>query len=94
VATVSTEHEDVRRTRRRAADCLMAVGLISVPVVIGTGVSAALPGFILCILGGIAAIGVYRAPDVAKSRRFTVISAGLTVLGVFQIGLATWLLNR
>jgi hypothetical protein len=72
----------------------MAFALIAVPVAIGTGVTPALPGFVLCIAGGIAAIGVYRAPDVTRSRRFTAVSAGLFVLGVFQIGLATWLLNR
>ncbi|MFI5491904.1 hypothetical protein [Actinoplanes sp. NPDC051859] len=83
--TVTDEHEDITRIRHRSADASMGFGLIAVLMVVFTGASVLLPGFVLLAFGGLAGIGVYRASGTTMSRWFTVWSALLTVLGVVAL---------
>ncbi|MGX6608557.1 hypothetical protein ACWKSP_41560 [Micromonosporaceae bacterium Da 78-11] len=89
--TVAEEHEDVKRIRHRAADASMGFGLIALVLAIFSKTPVILPGYGLIVLGGLSAIGVYRAADTTMSRWFTLWSAVLTVLGSGALVLASQL---
>ncbi|WP_148308039.1 hypothetical protein [Actinoplanes friuliensis] len=76
------EHDDLRTIRLRAANLSMGIGLLGLLLAFFYLSSPVLPAFILLVLGGVVAIGVYRARDTSMSRWFTVWSLLLTVAGV------------
>jgi hypothetical protein len=91
---VKLENEDIRTLRRRLADVQMLVGAMALYGAIFTGLSPFLLGLILLFLGGVGAIGVYWAAETWLSRRFSLWSIGISLLGGASLTIAAVLMNR